>query len=157
LENTTDQHSPVKIEFFKDKKIKMVSVSYAHVLVANETLYSFGRNEYGQLGIGNRIDQLSPVEVEFFKDKKIYMISAGHQHTLIVTNESLYSFGHNIYGQLGIGNTINQLSPVEIEFFKDKNITYIPSYKNMDINEILIHFHHINQLKTINDCFFIFK
>jgi len=34
----------------------------------------------------------------------------------------LFGFGSNVYGELGIGNTEKQLSPVKINFFEKNNL-----------------------------------
>ncbi|MFA7478542.1 MAG: hypothetical protein WC184_11765 [Acidimicrobiia bacterium] len=40
-------------------------------------------------------------------------ITAGGNHTCGVTTDGdAYCWGYNTYGQVGIGNTINQLTPV---------------------------------------------
>ena len=53
----------------------------------NDGIYSFGSNEYGQLGIGNNFDQPTPHKVEFFDKMKINEISCGSYHTIISTGK----------------------------------------------------------------------
>lgn len=86
-------------------------------------MYSFGRNASGQLGIGNTIDQSLPVEVEFFSSLKIKEIITGFFHTFVITSDNtLYSYGSNVHGQLGHLDNLDRDSPQEVLFFKDKNI-----------------------------------
>ena len=81
-------------------KIKEISGGVTHTVVStgkienfkfnfpeNDGIFSFGSNEYGQLGIGENIkdDQFTPQKVTFFDKMKIKQISCGHRHTLILT------------------------------------------------------------------------
>lgn len=46
---------------------------------------------------------------------------SGYAHSLALTDEGLvYAWGANTYGQLGIGNKSNQLSPVQIMTGKER-------------------------------------
>lgn len=48
-------------------------------------------------------------------------IVSGYAHSLALTDEGLvYAWGANTYGQLGIGNKSNQLSPVQIMTGKER-------------------------------------
>ena len=61
-------------------------------LAANGDCYSFGRNEYGENGVGSTGVQSSPL----FVKSGITLLAAGLTHSLILSNESLvYSFGQN--------------------------------------------------------------
>jgi hypothetical protein len=48
-------------------------------------LYSFGRNNYGQLGIGNQIDQSTPQIITTLQSIQIVQIACGSEHTLALT------------------------------------------------------------------------
>jgi alpha-tubulin suppressor-like RCC1 family protein len=74
--------------------------------------YSWGFNGCGELGNGTTTSQSSPVSVlGGFTDW--CQVSAGNGHNLgIRTNNPLYSWGLNTFGQLGDGTTISRLSPV---------------------------------------------
>lgn len=74
-------------------------------------LYSWGENRNGQLGIGNLIDQTNPQLVTIPNGEKPISIALGQQHSMVVTDKgNLYSWGYNNLGQLGLGNTIDQLT-----------------------------------------------
>ena len=85
-------------------------------ILNDSTLMAWGDNQYGQLGIGNIINQLTPVPVPgLFNIRKI---SASHHSIALKYTagwpDSAYTWGRNDYGQLGIGNTTQQNSPVAI-------------------------------------------
>jgi alpha-tubulin suppressor-like RCC1 family protein len=65
---------------------------------------------FGQLGMGTIEDHFAPRINTFFNDKTIQQISLGYAHTLVLCREdqnsaasTLYVFGSNHYGQLGVG------------------------------------------------------
>ena len=68
------------------------------------TVYSFGGNEEGQLGLGHNNDIIS-VPTPIPNLPKINMISCGRNFTVCVDHEGfIWSFGENNWSQLGTGN-----------------------------------------------------
>ena len=77
-------------------------------------VYSFGRNDQGQLGLGHNNKVSRPTAIPNLP--KIKQISCGEFFTVCVDNEGfLWSFGYNSGGQLGTGNTNNINVPHKIE------------------------------------------
>ncbi|MEA4888956.1 MAG: hypothetical protein VB070_05790 [Clostridiaceae bacterium] len=70
-------------------------------------LHAWGDNSCGQLGDGTTQTHAKPVLVAGLDH--IVMVSAGYQHVLAVSrtdeNDSLYAWGDNSLGQLGLGNS----------------------------------------------------
>ena len=78
-------------------------------------LWSWGRNAYyGQLGLGDTAKRSSPVQVGALTTWS--KIAAGQRHsTAIKTDGTLWSWGRNSYGQLGLGGTDYAVSsPVQV-------------------------------------------
>ena len=72
------------------------------------TLYSFGHNGEGQLGLGHNNDVSLPTPIPNLP--QINMISCGAYFTVCVDHEGfIWSFGRNNSGQLGTGNTTNNV------------------------------------------------
>ena len=79
------------------------------------SLYSFGQNKQGELGIGNTILCHFPQKVIDIPPVKT--ISCGVFHTLAITeDDNLWSFGANENGQLCLGNKTNQSTPQQTAF-----------------------------------------
>ena len=77
------------------------------------TVYSFGKNEDGALGLGHNNDVSLPTPIPNLP--KINLISCGLFFTVCVDHEGfIWSFGENNWGQLGIGNTTNFNVPQKI-------------------------------------------
>ena len=77
------------------------------------TLHSFGRNLYGQLGLGNSNNVSIPSRITTLP--KICQLSCGAHFTLCIDYEGfLWAFGYNGSGQLGTGNTTGFNVPQKI-------------------------------------------
>ena len=87
-------------------------------------LFSFGSNQFGQLGHGDTIQRTYPVAVQFFLDmkKKVDQISCGFKHSACKFNNKIYTWGCNSNGQLGSGNLKHMYKPnlIDIKYSKVK-------------------------------------
>ena len=80
--------------------------------VGAPTLFSFGDNNEGQLGINSRLRYSSPVQVP---GTTWSSISGGSQYSLATkTDGTLWSWGYNTNGSLGLNDTTYYSSPVQI-------------------------------------------
>lgn len=109
-------YSPVQIT---DKNnFKMVSVGETHVMaLADDGVYTWGENTYGQLGNGSTDSCDTPVKLNLNLESGEYVtkISAGKHFCLCLTNiGNVYSWGHNGSGRLGLGDKKDRYSPVKI-------------------------------------------
>lgn len=69
-------------------------------------LWTWGRNERGQLGHGDRTTRGAPTEVRALRelDVKCVSVACGKSHTAVVcSNGDVYGFGSNKQGQIGCG------------------------------------------------------
>jgi alpha-tubulin suppressor-like RCC1 family protein len=118
LGNNSHQSSfqPVTIPNFpSDAHIVSVAAGTYHSVALDSTgkLWATGKNKYGELGLGNYDNQTSfqPVTSDSISNKNITSIAAGEQHSLAVTSDGkLWASGLNNYGQLGLGNILDQNS-----------------------------------------------
>lgn len=81
-------------------------------------VYSWGRNECGQLGHGDRVRYDTPKPIFTLQDFMIVNGATGKNHTLCLTeNGTVFAFGDNAQGQLGLGNlSTNVPSPTRIKY-----------------------------------------
>ncbi|XP_054846444.1 probable E3 ubiquitin-protein ligase HERC4 [Eublepharis macularius] len=76
------------------------------------SVYSWGKNAFGQLGLGNTEDRHSPTYVNALEHKKTVFVSCGGEHTAVLSKDGLVcTFGAGCYGQLGHNSTRNEMFP----------------------------------------------
>lgn len=79
--------------------------------VQNGALHAWGSNSNGQLGLGSGTSQsLVPTAVSTLSSG-VTAVSAGHSHTLAIKDGNLWVWGSNAYGQLGLGDLTDRLTP----------------------------------------------
>jgi len=95
------------------------SCEFTLAIKTDGTLWSWGSDYGGQLGLGNNHSiRLSPVQVGSLTDWD--NISGGYQHSLAIkTDGTLWSWGGNSYGELGQGNRTHRSSPVQVGSLTD--------------------------------------
>lgn len=102
--NIKSKKMPQKIE--KLNNIIQTSCGNLHSLALTKDgdIYSFGFNNYGQLGLGSYRDkEYKPTLIENLKN--VVQVSCSHSnHSLALTKDGeVFSFGRNQCGQLGLG------------------------------------------------------
>ena len=94
-----------------------VAMGEKHALGVKEdgTLWAWGRNNWGQLGIGSSGDSSVPVPVRVGTDKNWSKVAVGAWHSLAIrTDGTLWAWGLNQNGQLGVGDVEPRLSPAKV-------------------------------------------
>jgi len=127
LGDTTHRYTPVEITYFTTNDINIIQVEciteHTIFIASDGKVYGVGHNGYGQLGLGDTTNRYTPVEITFLSDKIITHVACGWFHTVFLASDGkVYSCGYNSYGQLGLGNTTDQYTPVEITFLSNKII-----------------------------------
>ena len=91
--------------------------SYFTVCVDDEGfVWSFGQNNYGQLGIGNKTN-FNNVPQKLLEIPPVISVDCGSEHILIITNDdNLWSCGRNSNGQLCHGDKEDRLIPQKHHF-----------------------------------------
>ena len=97
------------------KTVVSVAGGGAHnlVLASDGTLFSWGRNDYGQLGInatGNRTEPVAVLATGALSGKVVTSIAAGDMHSLaLAADGKAFAWGLGSYGQLGVGYQVTGL------------------------------------------------
>eukprot|EP00817_Percolomonadidae_sp_ATCC50343_P003356 CAMPEP_0117419634 /NCGR_PEP_ID=MMETSP0758-20121206/1153_1 /TAXON_ID=63605 /ORGANISM="Percolomonas cosmopolitus, Strain AE-1 (ATCC 50343)" /LENGTH=2167 /DNA_ID=CAMNT_0005200809 /DNA_START=260 /DNA_END=6763 /DNA_ORIENTATION=- len=120
----THRHTPTKINLPDDSKVIDVCVmEHATTYITeNNKFYSFGRNQYGQLGVGDglRRDGTSPnrnvpipvmIDNSLAKANTIEKMLCGDATVLVLADQNIYGWGRNDHFELGIGHQMNQYIP----------------------------------------------
>lgn len=113
-------------------------------------VWTWGRNDKGQLGDGTTVDRSYPVQVMITNDdgqlvplKNVMIVAAGEKHSVALTRDGiLYTWGDNSKGQLGSGNSASALAystrPVTVagENNSSKSLSEMLVEKNESISNI---------------------
>ena len=124
LGDTENREVPALVtRLLQTKSVVQVTAGRGHTacLTADGLLFMCGDGGYGQLGVGDI------TEVEVFggenrvvptlvrgelQSRKVLQVAAGGHHTVCVTEDgSVFAFGYNLSGQLGVGDRMNRLVP----------------------------------------------
>ncbi len=115
----TDRSSPAQVG--SSTNWKDVKAGYKHVigLKTEGTLWTWGFNDVGQLGTNDNTYYSSPVQtIAGGTDWKQITIGGATSTAMfmaaIKNNGTLWTWGGNNYGQLGIGDTTNRSSPTQV-------------------------------------------
>jgi len=115
LNNTYNYSSPKQVGALTNW-LKVTSGSYCNFVVAiktNGTMWSWGQNNYGQLGIGNTNSYSSPNQIGALTTWA--NVAVGTFFAMAVkTDGTLWAWGNNNQGQLGLGDTSYRKSPVQV-------------------------------------------
>ena len=97
------ENAPSKF-WIKRDTIVAISCGDEHTAVVTQTgrLFTFGSNEFGQLGLGHNESILKPSCVKSLKPDKVKAVACGKSHTVVsMASGLLWAFGSNAEGQLG--------------------------------------------------------
>ena len=123
------------------ENMSVVSISakrkHAVAVTYSGKIYSWGVNDYGQLGHGDFENQVVPRRMEFFKDTEVVHAATGATHTLVIAKNKqtgvshIYAMGNNSNHRLGLKKMGEKVPfPTPIEFFDDKKPAKVYSGTN---------------------------
>lgn len=93
-----------------------ISAGYDHAAVVKDdgTVWTWGNNNYGQLGDGTTTNRSTPVQVKGINN--MVAVKAGMYNTLALKSDgTVWAWGQNIIGELGDGTTTNRSAPVQVK------------------------------------------
>ena len=121
LGNSSNVSSPTPITFTKPAGVTSWSAvaagDYHSLAIGSDgNLYTWGENNFGQLGIGNTTNQNSPQKVSLPAGVTSWTaVAAGTYYSLAIGNDgNIYAWGNNNVGQLGDSSTTNSANPVMV-------------------------------------------
>jgi len=118
--NNLSDHNVVKVVGAGGTRDSSSRYYYNFALFLTDTgrVFAVGHNRYGQLGVGNVEVQKLPIEIQYGHDNSSDPIveiftskGAWGSSGYITQSGKLYIMGHNGYGELGLGDTVNRAVP----------------------------------------------
>ncbi len=108
---------PVKVDGFDGLEVVKLAAGhdFSLALCANGTVYAWGNNDTGQLGLGDtetRNQILTPTRIPALDGAGIVEVAAGFAHCAAVSaTGAVYLWGANEMGQLGLGDRKGRSTP----------------------------------------------
>ncbi|KAJ3703336.1 hypothetical protein LUZ61_007041 [Rhynchospora tenuis] len=128
--STDDLLSPTCVQSILGVKMRDIAAGLWHTVCTSVDgdVYSFGGNQFGQLGTGSDQAETVPklVEASCLESKNARAVSCGARHSAMITEDGVvFCWGWNKYGQLGLGDAIDRNIPsqVQIEAYKPLNVS----------------------------------
>ncbi|KAL1491483.1 hypothetical protein ABEB36_012074 [Hypothenemus hampei] len=122
--DTLAKDEPTRIEALYGESVISIEcgATYSAAILANGTLCTWGRGNYGRLGHGSFEDVLTPMPVSALMGQHVVDVAlgSGDAHTLCVTSKGrVFSWGDGDYGKLGRGGAEGSKTPKMIEKLQD--------------------------------------
>ncbi|HET6347288.1 MAG TPA: hypothetical protein VFH51_20315, partial [Myxococcota bacterium] len=120
LGDTLNRNVPpsATVSFGSGRSVADLTLGQNHgcAILDTQQLACWGRNDQGQLGLGDTLDRRAPgPTVSFGGSRTVLAASGGFAATCAVLDDlSLKCWGRNTNGQLGVGDTAVRLSPVAV-------------------------------------------
>ena len=131
-DTSTKRTTSIWVKVVNDSNIQ-VSLGYKFSLALKQdgTVWSWGQNNNGELGLGNTTEYSEPQQIIDIKEK-ITDVKTGYYHSIALTEKGeVYTWGYNGNGQLGNGTREDSLVPVKVTGLE--NIAKIDAYKYITI------------------------
>jgi hypothetical protein len=111
---TGSRQTPVQVVNLTSATAVACGFVHTAVILTDGTVRTFGQNDYGQLGVNDVTSRLTPVQV-FGISSSAVAVAGGTFHTVIVLADgTIRTFGLNTNGQLGLNDTTNRSTPVQV-------------------------------------------
>jgi alpha-tubulin suppressor-like RCC1 family protein len=113
VNNNTNRSTPVTT-LLGGTNWKSIAGGYRHTIAlkTDGTLWSWGSNNFGQLGVNDTTSIITPVTT-LLGGTNWKSIAGASEHTIALkTDGTLWSWGRNAEGQLGVNNTTDRNTPV---------------------------------------------
>ena len=130
LGDTEDRLVPTLLRGeLENKSVLQAAAGSVHTtfVTADGLVFSCGANEEGQLGVGGTERRLVPTLITGqLQGKAAVYVAAGDLHTLCITADgSLFSWGENDRGQLGVGDTEDRQVPTLVTGLQGKQVVHV--------------------------------
>ncbi|KDO25067.1 hypothetical protein SPRG_09206 [Saprolegnia parasitica CBS 223.65] len=123
INSSTTRDSPVIVHALKTLDVvpKIVRCGGRHtcIVTATDELYTWGANDFGQLGLGDTRARSAPTQVTFPLSTRVLDVSLGQFHSAAVTTSGdVYTWGYDVNGGLGLPDALDvQPAPVLLTAF----------------------------------------
>jgi alpha-tubulin suppressor-like RCC1 family protein len=111
---TYPRQSPIMISQTNPWNVLSVGATHSLGVKPDGTLWAWGRNVEGQLGLGDVTGRFSPVQIGTRTDWADASSTSNNYSLALTTSGTLWAWGLNSSGQLGLPTFVNFSSPVQV-------------------------------------------
>lgn len=125
--STTQSSAPVQVTTLSGMPVTAVEAGAYHTVALRKdgTVWTWGYNDYGQLGNGSTAQSSIPVQVSALSGMKMTAVAAGVYHTVALRDDgTVWVWGSNDYGQLGDSSNWSS-TPVQLTALSGMVITAV--------------------------------
>ena len=119
--STLASAAPVQVTGLSNIIAVAAGANFTLALKNDDTVWAWGKNDTGQLGNGSTSSSATPVQVSGLVN--VVAIGAGDTHGIAIRSDattlSVWTWGNNTNGQLGVGTTTQHTTPVQVPDLKD--------------------------------------
>uniref|UniRef100_A0A670Z371 HECT and RLD domain containing E3 ubiquitin protein ligase 3 n=1 Tax=Pseudonaja textilis TaxID=8673 RepID=A0A670Z371_PSETE len=120
---------PRLIKKLNQEMILQVSCGNWHclALAADGQFFTWGQNNYGQLGLGKEFpSQDTPQRVRSLDGVPLSQVAAGGAHSFALSlSGAVFGWGKNTSGQLGLSDEKDRESPCHVKLLRTQKVVYI--------------------------------
>uniref|UniRef100_A0A674PBJ8 HECT and RLD domain containing E3 ubiquitin protein ligase 4 n=1 Tax=Takifugu rubripes TaxID=31033 RepID=A0A674PBJ8_TAKRU len=120
---------PRNIKCLSDVQIAQVACGYrhSHALSKGGQVFSWGQNQFGQLGLGMHGSSIStPQIIQSLQGIPFAQLSAGGAHSFAITlSGAVFGWGRNKFGQLGLNDTNDRWFPALLKSLRSQRVIYV--------------------------------
>lgn len=130
LNDRTNRSSPTQVGSLTNWKSVSCGLYNTMAVKTDGTLWAWGANGDGQLGQSDIVYRSSPIQVGSLTTWAMVSISsASYTVMAIKTDGTLWAWGTNTYGQLGLSDIVKRSSPIQVGSLTNwSDIDVGPSY-----------------------------
>jgi len=111
--DTTEKNYPYTLQGLSNVTMVAAGWYYSLALKNDSTVWSWGYNHNGELGLGDTIARGIPEQITSLTG--IVAIDASYFHSLALKNDgTVWAWGRNSSGELGTGDILNRSIPVQV-------------------------------------------
>ncbi|XP_011049375.1 PREDICTED: probable E3 ubiquitin-protein ligase HERC4 isoform X2 [Acromyrmex echinatior] len=125
---TTTEIKPKRISTLAAVPIAFIACGGYHTIVISKSgaVFSWGRNTFGQLGLNDVQQRNLPCQLRTLRNAKVCYATCGEEFSVFLTMDGgVFTCGAGMYGQLGHGNTTNEILPRQVMELMGSTVTQI--------------------------------
>lgn len=125
---TPSEPSPSIVNALAGIPIAQIACGSNHTFAVSKSgaVFGWGKNSSGQLGLNDTLSKSFPVQLRTLRNIRVRYIACGDEFSTFLTLDGgVFSCGAGMYGQLGHGNTANEILPKKVLELMGSTITQV--------------------------------